>query len=227
MISLDVHVMVYGFQKRAWWQLSSLCEQVPSGTLKVPKIRYIVSTHASDPYGHWNRGFLKKFPVVQVVVEEWPEGNLDYGRRGHIRTHNLRTTESEFLLYADADVVYHPEFMARLGKHLEELRGDPRVLAAPRLSMAFEAGYNLVNLVEYKELIPDAWRRTEQVKTWPAAHARISGAGFFQAIHVPSVRKFLQEKHGDVFYCAPDWNRDHDTFTNTHITRSEDRKSVV
>lgn len=221
MIDLEIHAMVLGFQRRAHWQLSSLVQQVPTCGCEVPQTRYIMSTHASDPYRERTAELLQSFGGV-LEVQEWPLEDLSYGRRGHIRTRNLLRAQSEFLLYVDADVVYEPQFLAKLSKRLEAHRGDPRVLAAPRMSMAFEDGYRLVNAVDYSRPIQEStWELATSVKTWPAAHGRISGAGFFQAIHVPSVKKLLMEKYGQVFYCAPEWNRDHDTFKDTHITRSD------
>lgn len=220
MISLEIHAMVLGFQRRAHWQLSSLASQVPWKGHEVPRMRYVMSAHASDPYRARNVDLLQSFDGL-LRIQEWPVGDLTYGRRGHIRTRNLLETQSEFLLFVDADVVYHPHFMAKLGARLEAHRGNPKVLAAPRMSMSFEDGYHLAQSVSYAFPIARTWERTSAVKTWPAAHGRISGAGFFQAIHVPTVKKFLMEKYGQVFYCAPEWNRDHDTFTNTHITRSD------
>lgn len=220
MISIEIHAMVLGFQRRAFWQLSSLAQQVPWEGHEVPKLSYVMSAHASDPYRSRNEGLLNAFPDL-LRIDEWPADDLTYGRRGHIRTKNLQDTKSEFLLYVDADVVYEPTFMAKLAARLEKHRGNTKVLAAPRLSMSFEDGYNLVKFAHYSWPIVGSWKRAMEMKTWPSAHGKISGAGFFQAIHVPTVRKFLQDKYGRVFYCAPEWNRDHDTFTNTHITRSD------
>lgn len=224
MISLEIHAMVFGFQRRAHWQLSSLLEQEPWEGHEVPRMSYVMSAHASDPYRARNVDLRKSFEGL-LQIQEWPVSDLTYGRRGHIRTRNLQNCQSEFLLYVDADVVYEPTFMAKLGARLEQHRGNPKVLAAPRMSMSFEDGYRLVRAATAAEMyidpLPWAWERTAFMKTWPAAHGRISGAGFFQAIHVPTVRKFLTEKYGKVFYCAPEWNKDHDTFKDTHITRSD------
>lgn len=223
-MEIGVYAMVLGFQKRCLWQVSSLVQQQPWNGQAVPQLRYVASVSRRDLHWEWNDRLVRTFRSTGIFsLDEWPADDERYGRRGHIRTHNLRTCPYEWAVFVDADVVYHPQFWAQLASKLPAHAGCPKVLAAPRMSMSFEDGYGLVDGHSYSDLLPvsAAYERTLARRQWPSAHGRISGAGFFQAVHVPAVREHLQRTYGAVFYCAPTWNRDHNTFATTHITRSD------
>jgi len=88
--------------------------------------------------------------------------------------------------------------------------------------MSFEDGYQLVDAPEYCEEIPGAWKKATGVKTWPAARHRISGAGFFQLVNMRVLRRRIAEENPDLqYYVDPSYNKDHNTFQQNHITRSD------
>jgi len=226
MADIAIYAMVLGYQKRCLWQVSSLDAQVPWNGNDVPGLHYVASVTRRDPHWAWNEKLVRAFGTsrkVEFVLDTWPAESEDYGRRGHIRTKNLKECPWDWACFVDADMVYHPQFWAQIGAKLSGFSGQPKVVAAPRMSMAFEDGYTLVDGYDYTAdaPVPDPFKKTQEMKTWPSAHGRISGAGFFQLVHVPSVREYMKSKYGDVFYCAPTWNRDHNTFETTHITRSD------
>lgn len=212
--------MVYKFQKRAWWQMSSLAQQEPLGDAAVPSFKYFISTHCGDPYAEdlQRHAGLLPYPVTSRY---W---NSDtFGERGHIRTTNLREETSEFILFVDADMVYHKHFMAKLGIAAARHRGQHKVLAAPRQSMAFEDGYDLVNQASYSRVIPGAWDTAKAKKTWWSAHGRICGAGFFQLVHLPTIREYLQKTYGEVCYVNKGYHRDINLLTRRGYLTPSDR----
>lgn len=209
---IAIHAMMYRFQCRTHWQLSSLLEQRPWGDIPVPEFKYVMSTKADDPFAENTKALLKAFsPKLNIEVQEWPADDLTYGLRGHVRKQNLLKETAEFILFTDSDMVWHPEYMAKVGVWAERHRGDHRVVAAPRHSMSQGAGYSLIELARadcagYTEPLKNAWDRAHTVKTRWSAAGFISGAGFFQLIHVPSVREYMMKTYGEVFYNKP--NRD-------------------
>lgn len=223
--TIEVHTMVFGFQRRYWWQLSSLLDQQADGQLPVPRIRAVFSVTERDPWFAWNERILDVFgDRMDIRMDVWPASDDSYGRRGHIRTRNLRDCRSEYLLFNDGDMVYSRTFFARL---LAELRRpdrqhEHRVFATWRMSMAFEDGYRLTDQADYEAPIERPAEQVAACKCWPAAHARISGAGFFQAVNMRGLRAYMASQgQTEEFYVEPGWNKDHDTFRTNHITRSD------
>lgn len=222
MMTIAIHAVVYRFQKRAWWQLSSLAEQRGTSDYDVPRFVYHVSTVSTDPYADEFQRATSCFPF-EIRHHCWSES--EFTQRGLIRTQNLRQETEEFLLFVDADMVYHPTFFARLVPSLHMMRdaGDHRVWSVPRLTMSPDDGYRLSEQAHFDAPIRDAWNQAASVpsKRW-SYHGRISGAGYFQLIHVPSVRDYMRRVHGDVYYVRPHSHHDTHIITgSTYVTRSD------
>lgn len=239
MTRILICTMVYEFQKRYWWQASSVLQQVPfvdpEGKEWSADIRMDADVSKKDRFGSWNHALWKAFQpqgrFQGVWLNDWGTDER-YGRRGHIRTQNLQDAldqDFDWLLFNDGDMVYHPQFFGHMLHHIHTKRSDrcllideDRVLATYRDSMAFEDGYKLVGSVPYEGPVADAYEKANSVRTWPAAKHRISGAGFFQLVNLRRLRKRIEDgETGLDYYVASGYNRDHDTFKQNHITRSD------
>lgn len=217
--------MVMGFQKRYWWQISSILQQVAHDGWPVPRIRLKMSVTERDPFFHWNERLLEAFDgLLDLHMDVWPADDDTYGRRGHIRSRNLQETQADYILFNDGDMIYHPTFFAQLLRELSrpEHLGERRVFATWRMSMSFEDGYKLVDSVEYDRPVEGSFDRMLEVPTWRAARGRISGAGFFQCVDMEQLHRQMRENgHEEAWYVEPGWNKDHNTFERNHITRSD------
>lgn len=227
-MKIQICTMVLSYQRRYWWQLSSLLQQVPhrddtGAGWAVPTIIPQMSVTRRDPYWEWNER-LKAIFGDWLKVDEWAADDETFGRRGHIRSKNIQDCpeDVDWLLFNDGDQVYHPEFFAHLGGLLHHHQDEHRVLATYRDSMSFEDGYRLVRSEAYDGPVLSAFARATSVKTWPASRHRISGAGFFQLINMRVLRKRIAEENPDLqYYVDPGYNKDHNTFNQNHITRSD------
>ena len=47
--TIEIASYQYRYQRRTWWQLSSLIGQIQSNNIPVPKIKYTLNVHISDP----------------------------------------------------------------------------------------------------------------------------------------------------------------------------------
>ena len=233
--------MVYQYQKRYWWQLSSLLQQVEWASNLVPNITSLADITARDMNYGWNNDLLNKFNgfgqnadgrKFNHVQRKWPivepETEDQYGQRGHIRSANIRQALDEgwadWILFNDADMVYGPEFFSQLMTMVDP--DETRVYAAPRWTMKFEDGYRLIDSVKYSQPIEDPVDKLLAIVTepiWQSARGRISGAGFFQLVSLKGLRKKVEEDPGFVDYVPPGYNHDHNTLDDdqTHITRSD------
>jgi hypothetical protein len=218
--------MNYRFQRRCWWQASSLNEQIrlittatATGHIEPPKIKYVMSSHESDPYlVEWTPKFASAFPNIEVVQQVWSSD--EFGLRGHIRTRNLLEETAEFILFVDGDMIYEPAYFAKMIARMEALRGDHRVVAAPRLCTEFEDGYHIIDRDIYGSPVVDGYAFVES--NYKLRPTRTSGAGFFQLIHVPSVREYMLKTYGSVWYAPPQGGRDINILkVMDHRTRSD------
>ncbi len=208
---------VYSYQKRYWWQLSSLVAQTPYQGFPVPCIHALASVCEEDPYLSYSDLMLDAFPwtdTYQPKCAGWHGVTLDrwlnkiaYGRRGLVRNKQLHIalyeSEADWLLFNDADMVYHPNFFSHLGNLLAtgQHEGVPyaecsKVLATYRDTMSFEDGYKVIDSELYDGCpIVNPYGKVQSLaKVYPASHHKISGAGFFQLVNVPLLRKRIREE---------------------------------
>ena len=196
---ITIAVQCHLYQQRLSWQLSSLVGQpVVVDVAHVPKngiptceqlIRFFRRKKDLDVTGYWYRD----------------ETRLSI--RGLVRNDQLARCKTPFLLFADADVVYSPDFFAKLLKELDP--AYPGIWISGRMTMPVDTGEKLV-ASQVGLLVPDAYART---KGYATIKKRPSGAGFFQLIHMQSC------KHGGV-YVPPkrcrDWAWTNRGRPNTH-----------
>lgn len=243
-MNIEIFAMVYGYQKRYWWQLSSLIQQIPLDATEVPNIKTTADISARDKWGGWNDCLLDIFDPVPPSVtapsdlripdwfqhkqHKWPADTSPerdpFAKRCHIRSRNIRRCLSDrwadWIIFVDADMVYHPQFFARLSQLLAGREDEQRVFATWRDTMSFVDGYNVVNSAAYDGPIERAYDRVlAQASIYPAANHRISGAGFFQAVSTKALRRLVDRDVGYLDYVGRD--RDNNTLCDTHITRSD------
>ena len=239
--TVAVCTMVYLYQKRYWWQLSSLLHQLPWKGNPVPDIAAYADISARDPYYGWNDALFKHFHSSKQLEDghsffhhqyKWPavspESRDPYGKRGHIRSRNIRRILddglADWILFNDGDMLYSPTFFSRLMTMVDP--SETRVYAAPRWTMSFEDGYRIVDSCDYVGPIDnpvDKMFEAMESKTWQSARGRISGAGFFQLVSVEGLREKIKEDPGFVDYVPQSYGKDHNTLDEeqTHITRSD------
>jgi hypothetical protein len=180
---IELCTFVYKFQKRYWWVLSSLAQQ-----LNAPPLKITTDLCDNDPYLNVAQT-QKTFSSLNMSFNMHTPA--DMGRRGFIRTKNVQNASAEWLLFLDADDVFAPDFFAKLNVILAGLSeaDKNKVISIPRLTMAPADGYKLVDSVTYDNIIPAAYAKTDHIKKRYSRHGAVSGAGYFQLVHVPTMRQ--------------------------------------
>jgi len=183
---IDICVLVYEFQKRFWWMLSSLREQTNQNFIIHP------SVHKQDTFYDMNIKIKNNF---KVDMREYNEAN--FGLRGFVRNYDLANCTSEWLLYTDADVVFPKDFFEKLEAKLKVIKNDVgcKVISIPRLTMDIDIGNHLVDSVEYNNPIEDAYLLANKVSTKWSFRGRISGAGYFQLVNIPLLKAAGVERY--------------------------------
>jgi hypothetical protein len=175
---------VYSYQKRFWWMLSSLNNQTNKNFI----VR--ASIHKNDPFYNFNDKIKETFKELNLVFEEYTNG--DFGRRGYVRNNDFNKCTTEWLLYTDADILFPPNYIEELSLKLPNIikESKQKIISVPRLSMEIEDGYKLVDSVDYTTVIKDPFELAKVIPLKWSFKGKVTGAGYFQLIHLPTVKAF-------------------------------------
>lgn len=171
MIDLCFHVFKY--QYRLLWAISSLKQQVNNPF----HLNIKIAASESDPFKHL-------FDELDVPIEYYPDHIFNY--RGQIRSLNLKNCKSNYILFLDADNVFHPNFFNNLSK--KSLKTN-KIISVPRLTMSPENGYELIDSEKEYKIIDNAYQKASKIKTKYSCNGRVSAAGYFQLVNMESIKK--------------------------------------
>jgi glycosyltransferase involved in cell wall biosynthesis len=121
---------------------------------------------------------------LEIQVTEYPLETLQY--RGLTRNRALRSCGTEWLLFADCDMVYHPEFFSVLMEYLDTVNDMHlgSMFIAGRRSNPIEMANDLVKAEDYSAPIPHPWKRAHKRLKDKFMMRSSVGAGFFQLINI-------------------------------------------
>jgi hypothetical protein len=185
-MNIDLCFHIFKFEKRFRYVLSSLNQQLDNPFNMSIKV---ASHKTEDNFKHILDLMPKAFPKLNIKINEYTDNRFNI--RGHTRTDNIKNCNSEWILFLDGDNVFHPRFFNNLHKLLSELEqvNKTKVISIPRLTMDAKLAYSLVDKdTDYKNEVVNAYEKVANLKTKPSFGGRVTGAGYFQLIHVPTMR---------------------------------------
>jgi glycosyltransferase involved in cell wall biosynthesis len=192
---ITIAVQCHNFQKRLCWMLSSLVEQTNSDLILLDIAH--VAGNGSPSTETIIDMFRQKLSIKSSV---WS----DYGsfkKRGLTRNRQLQECKTEWLLFSDCDMIYHPQYFVRLKEVIEENHPCASyLLSAGRYSTSVFPAINIVNTVQYPIPISNAF---EAINALPKIRRSNVGAGFSQLVNV-------RHAPHEGFYVDPKKNRDWD-----------------
>jgi len=177
---ITIAIYCHNYQHRLCWMLSSLRQQVapPAITVDVASM-----ADAGEPRTELVVALFRA-PGVRIRHRIYEDRDA-FQFRGNVRTDQLNECDTEWLLFADCDMVYHPAFFHDLAEVLRyECPGFRGMLTAGRYSQpntTIGTTADMVALYQYPCVVPAAW---EQVETLEKVQRSNVGAGFFQLINV-------------------------------------------
>jgi len=142
----------------------------------------------------------KRIPISFVFREFEDKDSHTFNHRGLIRNIQLKECKTEWMLFSDSDMVYHPDFFSKLKNELVTQHKYPTyMLITGRMTGDPREFSKVVNKEYYPSLIHgDPF---DKLKYLAKKQMRTVGAGFFQLVHM----KYAP--HGG-FYVLPDECRD-------------------
>lgn len=198
---ITIAVQCYDFEIRLAWMLSSLLAQTEPGLVIVdiahvrengkPTVERVVENLSTD----WPEPKLK---IKRTIWEDFEEFQL----RGITRTKQLQECETEWIMFADCDMVYHECYFDELLRWLgANAKGASCMFSSGRISLPKQLVNEMVNgsPAQIGSFVPNAFAKADALA--PKKEMRNVGAGFCQIVnakHCP---------HGG-YYVLPDGNRD-------------------
>ena len=133
----------------------------------------------------------KFFRDLGLQITETPyEGMEEIQYRGLVRNRQIEQCKTEWILFADTDMVYDCDFFDDLGKQLNtELKNEKRVISAKRISLDKEYCKNFFNKVDDRKY-PCFIQSADICSKWPIFQvSRNVGAGYFQLASLKNIKE--------------------------------------
>jgi hypothetical protein len=166
------------------WVISSLNQQVDNPFQMTIKI----AASKKDPFRADLDTMKATFPKLNILITDYDDSV--FNARGKTRTDNIKNCTSEWILFGDADNVFHPQFFSGLMPLLSNLNANDKkkLISVPRLTMDSKTGNSLVNSnIDFKTEIQNSYKNASSVKTRLSFGGRVSGAGYMQLVNYPTM----------------------------------------
>lgn len=194
--AITIAVQCHNFQRRFCWMLSSLAQQT------APRLVHVEVACLAGNGRPTTWDVAKAVRGASVTVTHYEEFNV-FQKRGVVRNDQLKACNTRWIMFGDCDMVYHPDYYARLVHLLDTEHKDATyMLSSGRISNPKDFTNLTVNsqvLNEARE-VPDAFAMANRMEKVPMRNV---GAGFCQIVNT------IHGAHGG-FYVDPATCRDWD-----------------
>ncbi len=198
-MKICVAICCENYEKRLCWMLSSILQQENPPEIVVD-VAYL------------DRKFGKNIRTVNVLTmfekaglnikrTHYYRNTKEFERRGLVRNRQLAETDADWILFADCDMSYPPDFFNKLEELLSnDFKDSSDCLHSARFSTLLKETNKVVDNLKYPCIVPIAHK---QLNKLPGKTMKDIGAGYCQIANVARI------KESDCPYYVPDdFNRD-------------------
>lgn len=208
--SITIAIQNFLFEKRLCWQLSSISQQTGNKPDIQTDIAYV--KNMGKPFPQDVLWFFKKKGLIIKSHEYKTMADIQY--RGFTRNKHIQDCNTEWILFADADMVYPVDFFEQLNVLLcGEFKDSPHCLIVGRYSTYLEETEKLIDNYEYPCMVTNAFDKCSKLNKKRKSNV---GAGYFHLANVKNVRDNFQG-----LYCNPKKIRDKSWETDYPRARSD------
>jgi len=198
-LSIDVCIHCYNYQRRLCWMLSSILQQkgdIPDITVRISHAFLNGNPNTEKVCDFFRQRGLK---IIETVLDEKQSSN-----RAIARNIQIKETNSDWVLFADSDMVYDQYFFSDLQSKLNsKYKYETKCIGADRYSLdiPFCIQYFEKDHRAYPCVIENVSDITRQ---WPvkSAFGKMTAAGYFQVANVDAIRArsgFYSSKENDLW----------------------------
>lgn len=192
---ITIALQCHHFQRRLCWMLSSLAQQTEPGLVVVDVAH--VPDNGLPTTEEVCRNFENRVSIRRSVWEDFGRFQL----RGLVRNRQIQECQTEWLMFGDSDMVYHPEYFSALARELNGKHAEARYMLS---SGRFSNPKELTNLLVDREVLHrprEVERAFALADELPKRRMGNVGAGFSQIINARTC------PHGG-YYVRPEENKD-------------------
>jgi glycosyltransferase involved in cell wall biosynthesis len=186
-MKLEICIHCYNYQRRLCWMLSSILQQKGD----IPNITISIS-YTSNNGKPMTEELIELFRdkglnIIDVVVAEDNVKNRSLSR-------NIRASETiaDWIIFADADMVYHPLFFADIKEQLlsDKYKNETKVIGGDRhsLDINFCENYFIKDKKHYPRIVTNVY---DVVSKWPIKYigGKRIAAGYFQLANTKAIKQ--------------------------------------
>ena len=179
-MKIEIAIHCYNYQQRLNWMLSSILQQKLSSCELVISIAY--TPNNGKPSTESLISYFKNqgLSIIDVVLQKPLIFN-----RAVSRNHRVRKTSADWIVFADADMIYETNFFETIARQLNtSFKYETRVIGADRHSLEIDYCVEFLQKTDvgYPCVIENVY---DIVSQWPLsyiAHGR-RAAGYFQLVN--------------------------------------------
>lgn len=195
-MKITIAIQCDNFEKRLCWMLSSIKQQYILNPVTFPKIVIDIAYLEQDKP-------LRTIEVIRffrdrgldITTSKYKRHKHIFERRGLVRNRQLKEAMGEWILFADSDMVYPPDYFQKLGDILYRDSSNPHCLHSARQSTYLEDTNALIDAYTYPTEIVNAFTLAEAL---PSKIKSNIGAGYCQIANISLI------KESDAPYYVPD-----------------------
>lgn len=186
-MKIEVNIHCFNYQRRMCWMLSSILQQQGNIPEIVVSISYLPNT--GNPTTENCIDFFSKqgLNIINLPVNRGEESN-----RAIARNLRAKNTKADWMLFADADMVYDPQFFTILKNKLESdiYKNEKKVIGASRhsLDIKYCTDYFNNDTRNYPCVIPDVALEVSKWPVWYIRGKRIA-PGYFQLASSQAIKE--------------------------------------
>lgn len=172
---IEFVIQMSKFHRRFHWMLSALAQQIDP-----PPFRLRVDLDLHDPYGHHTKGLMRSFHRLLKIHWIGHDGD-DFLQRGFLRDQAIQQSDTDWLLFSDADVLYPPTFLRDLSARYLQGEYDDKLLSVVRHSTSVRAADEIINAADYSRPVPKAFGQAYRAcGERPYKTSKARATGYFQ-----------------------------------------------
>jgi len=186
-MKIEICIHCYHYERRMCWMLSSILQQEGDIPEIVVSISYLPE-HGSPTTESCIEFFREQgMKIISLPVNQGEESN-----RAIARNLRAKNSKADWLLFADADMVYSTNFFEELKKNLEkdEWKNEKKCIGADRHSLEIEycKDFFYNDTTEYPCIVTNV---ADIVSKWPLWYIRGKriAPGYFQLASLEAIKE--------------------------------------
>lgn len=185
-MKLEICIHTFNYQRRLCWMLSSILQQKGDRPEITTSISYLPGNGNPTTDAVIDLFVEKGLKIIKVPLDEKQVPN-----RAIPRNMRVQSTDADWILFADSDMVYSTDFFEDIKKQLQsdQFKNETKVIGADRHSLddKFCIKYFEDDKTQYPCIIENV---AEIAAKWPKKWIRGKGtaAGYFQLARVQAIK---------------------------------------